>query len=127
VSLCTLQAQLRRRGITGADADELVFVSPDGGPLRYANWRNRVWVPACRQAGLDGLGFHDLRRAFATVLVLEGVDLKTAQSRLGHSDSRLTIDLYAQVVPEADRAASDVLGRHFLPRSCTDRARIAHD
>jgi integrase len=122
-----LAEQLRRRGITGADADELVFVSPDGGPLRYANWRTRVWVPACRQAGLDGLGFHDLRRASATALVLGRVDLKTAQTRLGHSDPRLTIGLYAQVVDQADRAASDLLGQHFLPPSRTERARSAHD
>jgi integrase len=122
-----LAEQLRRRGVTGADADELVFVSPEGGPLRYANWRTRVWVPARRQAGLDGLGFHDLRRASATTLVLEGVDLKTAQSRLGHSDPRLTIGLYAQVVDQANRAASDLLGQHFLPQSRMDRARGAHD
>ena len=117
-----LAEHLRRRGITGADGDELVFVSPKGGPLRYANWRNRVWLPACREAGLDGLGFHDLRRASAMALVLEKVDLKTAQTRLGHSDPRLTIGLYAQAVEQADRSAST-----FSPTaSCRLRARIAH-
>jgi len=40
-----------------ADSDALVFVSPEGGPLRYANWRNRVWSPAREAAGLPNLGF----------------------------------------------------------------------
>ena len=44
-------------------------------------------------AGLDGLTFHDLRRANATGLVAAGVDVKTAQTRLGHSSSRLTLEL----------------------------------
>jgi integrase len=122
-----LAEHLRRRGVTGADGDELVFVSPNGGPLRYANWRSRVWAPACREAGLDGLGFHDLRRASATALILEGVDLKTAQTRLGHSDPRLTIGLYAQAVQQADRSASDLLADRFLLPSRTDRARVVRD
>jgi integrase len=36
----------------------------------------------------EGLGFHDLRRASATGLVAAGVDVKTAQSVLGHTDAR---------------------------------------
>jgi len=41
------------------------------------------------------------------------VDLKTAQTRLGHSDPRLTIGLYAQVTTEADKAAAEALGDRF--------------
>jgi len=43
-----------------------------------------------------GVTFHDLRRANATALVHAGVDMKTAQARLGHSDPRLTLGVYAQ-------------------------------
>lgn len=115
-----LAEHLKRRGLTAANADELVFTAPDGGPIAYSNWRSRVWVPACAAAGLEGLGFHDLRRLSATLLVHDGVDPKTAQSRLGHSDVRLTLGLYAQIVAGADRAAADHLGDHFFPK-------LAHD
>jgi integrase len=105
----TLAEHLAQLGATAADSERLVFEAPEGGPLRYSNWRRRVWQPACARAGLGALtrdaegkteryrgpGFHDLRRANATGLVLAGVDLKTAQTRLGHSDPRLTIGLYA--------------------------------
>jgi integrase len=86
-----LTEHLARRGLTGADTDALGF-----RPLRYERWRRRVWLPATERAGLHGLRFHDLRRANATALVLDGVDVKTAQTRLGHSDPRLTIAIYAQ-------------------------------
>ena len=71
----------------------------------------------------DGLGFHDLRRANATGLVAKGGDVKTAQGLLGHSDSRLTLDHYAQVVTEQGEAAAKAMGRRFLrPPSRNGRA-----
>jgi integrase len=56
-----LSEHLRKRGLTAADGDASVFASPSGGGLSYHNWRGRVWLPACCQAGLDGLRFHDLK------------------------------------------------------------------
>jgi integrase len=76
--------------VTGADPDALLSAAPDGDALEYANFRRRVWLPACELVNLEGLTFHDLRRANATALVHAG-DLKTAQTRLGHSDPRLTL------------------------------------
>jgi len=105
-----------------ADSDALVFVSPEGGPLRYANWRNRVWSPAREAAGLPNLGFHDLRRAHGDGARGGSTDMKTTQVRMGHSDSRLTLALYAQAVPEADQAAADRLSGRFIPGSRDERA-----
>lgn len=50
--------------------------APGGGPIRYANWRSRVWVPACKSGDLEGLGFHDLRRLNASALANLGIDVK---------------------------------------------------
>jgi integrase len=63
----------------------------------------------------EGLGFHDLRRANATGLVAEGVDVKTAQTMLGHSEARLTLDVYAQAVAKLGEAAAEAMGARFLP------------
>ena len=112
-------AHLSRRSLTAADADALVFASPNGGPGRPTNWRERQWTPATRAAGLDGLRFHDLRKTAATAMVTEGVDVRTAQARLGHSDPRLTLSVYAQATGDADRAAADRLGAHFLGTPAT--------
>jgi integrase len=117
-----LAAHLARRGLTGADTDAFVFVSPNGQPLDYSHWRRRVWLPACERAGLGGLVFHDLRRAAATALVLEHVDMKTAQTMLGHSDPRLTLGLYAQSSRDAARAAAEAMGARFLAQPRPPRA-----
>jgi hypothetical protein len=63
---------------------------------------------------LEGIVFHDLRRANTTVMVNGRVDLKTAQTRLGHSDPRLTIAIYAQATSEADRAAADMVATTLM-------------
>ena len=110
-----LSDQLARRSLTGAEGDAFVFVAPGGTPLDYAHFRHRAWLPACERAGLGGVTFHDLRRTNATGMVLDGVDLKTAQTRLGHSDPRLTLSVYAQATTEADVAAADRLAARFMP------------
>lgn len=112
--MAILADHLARRGLTGADAAALVFASAAGDPLDYSNFRRRVWLPAIRAAGLGGLTFHDLRRANATAMVLDGVDVKTAQARLGHADPRLTLGVYAQATDEGDRLAAERLGGRFL-------------
>jgi integrase len=105
-----LAAHLYRRGVTAADPDAYVFVGTRGRPLQYTAFRQRVWKTACRKIGLPDLGFHDLRRTNATLMVRKGVDVKTAQARLGHSDPRLTLGIYAQATTEGDRTAADLLG-----------------
>ena len=109
-----LTDHLARRGVTGTDTNELVFTAPHGGPIDYTHFRRRVWGPATAAAGIQDLAFHDPRRANATALVLDGVDLKTAQTRLGHSDPRLTLAVYAQDTTAADQAAATAFGTRFL-------------
>ncbi len=109
-----LSAHMKELGLTGADPTALLFPNAEGKPLDYSNWRRRIWEPAVKAAGLDGLNFHDLRRTNATVMVAEGVDVKTAQARLGHSDPRLTLAIYAQATTEGDRSAANKLGARLM-------------
>ncbi len=60
------------------------------------------------------LGYHDLRRANATVLVRSGVDVKTTQTRLSHSDPKLTLGIYAQASTSADRGAAGRLAAELM-------------
>jgi integrase len=109
-----LSAHFERAGLTAHDGDALVFTDDSGGPLRYSNWRRRVWLPAAKKAGCEGAGFHDLRRLNATTLVVGGIDVKTAQVRLGHADPRMTLAIYASAPASVDRAAADVIGERFF-------------
>ncbi len=64
----------------------------------------------------------DLRRTNATTRMAEGVNVKTARTRLRLADPRTTLSIDARAVPKADRAAAEALDRAFFQRSRTDRA-----
>lgn len=115
-----LGEHLRCHALTAADSDRYVFTAKNGGPIRYASFRSRVWIPATRDARLEGVTFHSLRHLAATAMVVEGVDIRTAQHRLGHTDPRLLLNVYAHVTTEADRRAAERLGRRFLGPDVVD-------
>lgn len=48
---------------------------------------------------VKGFTFHDLRHTHATYLLSEGVPIKYVQKRLGHSTAKMTLDIYANVMP----------------------------
>jgi len=112
-------------GLTAADSDAWVFAWPSGAYLAYSAWRKH-WLRALSKADLpSGFGFHDLRRANATGLVSSGVDIRTAQYRLGQADVRMTLEIYARATNEADRAAAEAIGRLFDPERI-ERPNVAH-
>jgi integrase len=43
-----------------------VFLSSQGTHLRRSNFNRRVWQPATRAAGVEGLRMHDLRHTAGT-------------------------------------------------------------
>lgn len=89
-------------------ANDYVFVSPSGGGLDYSNWRERVWKPAVKAAGLVGVTPHTTRHTTASWLVMAGVPLFTVQQILGH-ETMSTTQIYAHLAPEAFDVVRDVL------------------
>jgi integrase len=93
--------------------DELVFVAPEGGPLRGSTFRNRVFYPAVRRAGLDGLTFHGLRHTAAGLMVEAGAHVEAIKQRLGHSSIRVTSDVYGSLLPAVDESVTSALDARF--------------
>lgn len=60
---------------------------------------------------------HMLRHSYATALYRAGVDLKTAQYLLGHSDIKMTADIYTHVANEQINAAAEKIQSIFSPQS----------
>jgi integrase len=70
-----------------AGPDGLVFPTERGGPIRRSNFTRRVWIPATRTAGVEGLRFHDLRHTAATLAIAAGASTRELMARMGHSSS----------------------------------------
>lgn len=73
-----------------------------------------------RQAKIEGVApTHGWRHSAATLLIADGADVKTTQSRLGHSTPVITLRLYADKVDERDRAAGDTLAAYLPATTAT--------
>jgi integrase len=87
----------------------LVFSTPIGTPIEPRNL-NRSFVALRDRAGVRRVRLHDLRHTCATLLLAKGVDARTIMEILGHSAINVTMNVYAHVLPEQQRAALDKLG-----------------
>ena len=65
--------------------------------------QDRCGLPRCR--------FHDLRHLCASIMLLQGVNVKVAQERLGHKDITTTMNIYSHVLPSSAREAADKIGQ----------------
>ena len=75
----------------------MVFPSEAGTPLDPKNVRRRHFAPALKALGLSGIRQHDLRRTFIAMHVEAKTHPKLVQDRVGHSDIRLTMDVYGKI------------------------------
>lgn len=58
-----------------------------------------------------GLVPHALRHTQATLLIGEGMDVKTVQARLGHASPSTTLSIYSHAIKANDRRAADAFDR----------------
>jgi len=73
--------------------DQWVFATKPGNKLSHMRWKLQT---CCRRAGIKTISPHVLRHTFASHLVMNGVDLSTVGSFLGHKDIRTT-QIYAHL------------------------------
>lgn len=54
----------------------------------------RYYTNTCKKLSINGEHVHTLRHTFATFLIQNGTDYKTVSEILGHSNIKITLDLY---------------------------------
>ena len=72
-----------------------VFPNWDGGPMRKDGYIRREFARLMTASKLPKITFHSLRHTHATMLAAFGVPMKATQERLGHSTTRMTMEVYS--------------------------------
>lgn len=85
-----------------------LFVQDDGKPIQpdtVGQWLARF----SKRHGLPNINPHAFRHTVASMLIHNGTDVVSVSKRLGHARTSTTTDIYAHVMQEADRQASECL------------------
>jgi integrase len=85
---------------------DLIFANEDGTPLKPDSVSASVSALARRLKLPKGASLHTLRHSHGSHLIANGVDLATVSARLGHSNVRVTAEIYAHAIRGRDDEAA---------------------
>lgn len=84
----------------------LLFHTQAGLPIAHDWYGNKVFVPAAERAGLPaGTTTHDLRHAFASLLLASGQSVILVAELLGHETAALVLSTYGHLMPGGEDLA----------------------
>ena len=91
--------------------DDYLFRQPNGKPMNPCTFTYRFkLILKANNLPLD-LSVHSLRHTNASLLIAQGVDVRTVASLLGHAQASTTLDIYAHAFDKNKRKAQEKLGK----------------
>jgi integrase len=94
------------------DADDFVFIRPEGSPIN-PNAVTLAFRRIIKRAMLRSIRIYDLRHTHATLMLKAGIHPKVVSERLGHANIGITLDIYSHVLPGLQEAAAEKFDRIF--------------
>lgn len=94
---------------------DLIFCSPDGSLLHRDSVRHHVFYPALKASKIGkNIRLHDLRGTFVTLSLESGANVRAIQGAVGHSTSRMTMEVYGRVNEASRQEAAQKLQTHLF-------------
>ncbi|MEW2438602.1 tyrosine-type recombinase/integrase [Streptomyces caniferus] len=87
-----------------------VFTQEDGSWLHPGKVTD-LFERLVAASGLPPIRLHDLRHGAATLMLAAGIDIKIVSDTLGHSDTRITRDIYQSVLPQVGKSAAEATAK----------------
>jgi len=96
-----LEALTEQRLLTGKG--KYIFLTKDGQRMNPDHYRDAVWKPALKKAGLEYRPPIQTRHSFATMMLSEGEDLGWVQNMMGHASLQMIYTRYYAWIPSKTR------------------------
>ena len=91
--------------------DDYLFRQPNGKPMNPCTFTYRFKLILKANNLPLNLNVHSLRHTNASLLIAQGVDVRTVASLLGHAQASTTLDIYAHAFDKNKRKAQEKLGK----------------
>lgn len=106
------EAQNRASFGKSYEENPYVFKWPDGRPYS-PDYITHKFRNLLKQHNLPHIRFHELRHSCASVLIAMGWSLKDVQEWLGHSDIKMTANIYSHLDTTRKRSIASALSENF--------------
>lgn len=110
----------RELGSKWIECDRL-FTKTDGSPMGMRQ-PYKFFERFCKKTGMRFVNIHSFRHFNASILISNGVDVKTVQGCLGHSSATTTLNIYAHSFQAAQVRAMDSVADCILKRDTKSSA-----
>ncbi len=91
-----------------------VLPNPHGNPRSPSSFSGHDFKQLLTEAGIDrNFRIHDMRHTHATWLYKKGAKTKVVSERLGHSSTRVTLDMYGHLDQSLQEEAVNILNKIF--------------
>ena len=87
--LCELEFLIKNQNLKASDT---IFRNEKGLPICHDNFSDRQFLKDIKFWGGKRIRFHDLRHTAATLMIANGVDIKTVKEICGHADITTTMN-----------------------------------
>jgi len=85
-----------------------LFIQSDGSPITPTTINKWLDI-VISKSDLPKITPHGLRHTNISLLIANGVDIRTVAHKAGHSRTSTTVDIYSHVIQSAEEMASQVL------------------
>jgi integrase len=93
---------------SASDGRGYLFATSSGKPVDVSNFYKWSWKPALRRARLpESLTPHSLRHGTASLLLNQNIPVPIVSKYLGHSNSGVTMKVYAHMIDGTSGMAAD--------------------
>ncbi len=85
---------------------DFIFTQWNGLPM-HPSTPSKWFAKFLKKHELRKITFHQLRHTSATILINAGLNIRALSSRLGHSNTSTTLNIYSHALKSADKTAAD--------------------
>lgn len=82
-----------------------IFQNEKGNPICHDNFADRQFLKDLKKWGGRSIRFHDLRHTAATLMISNGIDLKTVKEICGHADIATTMNYVHMIAGSVNKVA----------------------